>query len=223
MNTLTRTLNEVQGSYIAEHYKNASRFTLKLSCFSICLLIASVLTSTSVYSQEQNTEFDSPFSRSEISLSVAEGKSRWDFPNRGQLNSTAFRLAYVYTTDMQWQFGEDSTLRLELEAGAHHWKDPWLDEDKTGVFVNPMWRYYFTAFTQRLYFGAGIGLAYSNDDELIDRKLGSRFLFEDRLEAGIVLAKRHRVSVSVNHYSNANLADINHGVNFYFFNYAYRL
>jgi hypothetical protein len=57
----------------------------------------------------------------------------------------------------------------------------------------------------------------------MDRKLGSRLLFEDKFEVGAVLFNLHRVSFSVNHYSNANLADINHGANVLYLNYAVAL
>lgn len=157
----------------------------------------------------------------ELSLSWGEGKSRWYFPNRGEISSDAFRLAYIHTTDFKWQVFEHSYLQLELEAGIHHWRDPWLSKQKWGAVLTPMWRYYYPVGDQKVYGGFGIGLAYTNDDELMDRKLGSNLLFEDRFEAGIIINNKHRVSVSVNHYSNANLADINHGVNYYFLNYAY--
>lgn len=159
----------------------------------------------------------------EISVSTGEANSRYSFPGRGELTSDAYRLGLIYTTDYAWQFYTNQKLKLEIEAGAHHWQDAFLEEDKTGVYVTPMWRYYFGESAYQPYIGFGIGLSYTNDDEFMDRKLGSRFLFEDRFEAGLILFKDHRLSLSINHYSNADIADINHGVNVYYLNYAYRI
>jgi len=159
----------------------------------------------------------------ELSVAIGEGQSRWYFRDRGELKSDAYRLTYIHKTDYSWSFFDDHVLQMELEAGVHKWRDPWLDNDKYGAVINPMWRYYVPVFGQSVYAGVGIGLSYNNDDQLMDRKLGSRLLFEDRFELGIILAKKHRLSISVNHYSNANLADINHGINYYFVNYAYAI
>lgn len=159
----------------------------------------------------------------ELSLSWGEGSSRYSFRNGGEITPDAFRVAYIHSTDWEWKFSTDHTLRVELEFAAHHWKDPFLKDPKNGVIFNPMWRYYIPVLTQEVYFGVGIGLAYTSSDEWMDRKLGSRLLFEDKFEVGITISKQHRVSFSINHYSNAKLADRNHGANVYYFNYAYRL
>lgn len=187
---------------------------LTLTCLGFCLLCAHLKAE-----QADNSGFD--LFSGEFSLSVGEGKSRWYFRDRGELKSQAYRFAYIMPTKYKWTFNQTHDLKLELEMGVHHWRDPWLENTKNGAFFTPMWRYYIPAFSHSLYFGLGIGLAYTNDDVLIDRELGSRFLFEDKFEAGIVIAQKHRISLSVNHYSNANIADINHGVNYYFVNYAF--
>lgn len=157
----------------------------------------------------------------EMSLSIGEAKSRYYFQNRGELSSDTFRLGYISSTDYQWSFNESHKLKLEIEAGVHHWRDAFLEEDKTGVYTTPMWRYYLRESDFQMYFGFGIGLSYTDAEEFMDRKLGSRLLFEDRFEIGAKIYQKHRLSFSINHYSNANLADINHGVNLYYLNYAY--
>lgn len=159
----------------------------------------------------------------ELSISLGEGTSRWYFPGEGELPSRGLRIGYIHPTEYQWEFARNTYITLELEFGAHRWTDSWLDKEKYGVYITPMWRYYVPIFDQKFYLGAGIGLAHTSEDTLLDRQLGSRNLFEDKFEAGIIIAERHRLSLSVNHYSNANLANINHGVNFYYINYAYSL
>lgn len=56
----------------------------------------------------------------------------------------------------------------------------------------------------------------------MDRKLGSWLLFENRLKIGTVLFDSHQVYFILNHYSNADIADIadiNHGANVFYLNY----
>jgi hypothetical protein len=159
----------------------------------------------------------------ELSLSWGEGSSRYSFKVGGKKTPDVIRVAYIHPSDWEWEFASDHTLRLEFEFGVHHWKDSFSNKTKNGVFFNPMWRYYIPILDQELYFGGGIGLAYTNSDRWMDRKLGARLLFEDKFEVGMKLLKRHRLSFSINHYSNAQLADINHGANIYYFNYAYQL
>jgi hypothetical protein len=159
----------------------------------------------------------------EVSLSWGEGSSRYSYRVTGEATPDTLRIAYIHPTDWQWRFNSGHSLRVELEFGAYRWKDAVLNDPKNGIVLNPMWRYYIPVFDQALYLGVGVGLAYTDGDEWMDRKLGSRFLFEDKFEIGMKLAERHRLSFSVNHYSNANIADINHGANVYYFNYAFRL
>lgn len=192
------------------HVNQLLCFKVQLStCLCILVLIGLCAYQPSAYSAE-------------ISVTLGEGKSRWYFRDRGELESRSIRIAYIHETEYKWDFFQSHTLKLELEGGAYHWEDPLLDDNKVGVFITPMWRYYAPFFSQKVYAGLGIGLSYTNDDELLDRKLGSRLLFEDRFEAGIILAERHRISFGVNHYSNANLANINHGVNYFFLSYGFK-
>ncbi len=159
----------------------------------------------------------------ELSVSVGEANSRFSFPGQGELSSDTYRLGLIYKTDFAWQLFRNQTLKLELETGLHRWEDVFRENNKTGAYITPMWRYYFEYENFQPYVAIGIGLSYTNDGLFMDRELGSRFLFEDRFEAGFKIFEDHRISFSVNHYSNADLADINHGVNLYYVNYAYRL
>jgi lipid A 3-O-deacylase len=142
------------------------------------------------------------------------------FKGDKEITPDAFRLAYIYPTDYQWHFNDNQKIALELEVGLHHWKDPLLDKSKNGVMVNPMWRYFISHGDHAVFIGLGIGLAYTNDKFWMDRQLGSRWLFEDRLEVGTVIFSKHRISFSLNHYSNANITDINHGANVHYLNYS---
>lgn len=164
-----------------------------------------------------------PVSAGELSFSWGEGSSRYKFKVNGEITPDAMRIAYIHPTDWQWRFENDHKLSVEIELGGYHWKDPVLKDSKNGVVLQPMWRYFIPLYGDQLYFGIGVGLAYTDSDKWMDRKLGSRFLFEDKFEIGIKFTERHRFSFSLNHYSNANIADINHGANVYYFNYSLHL
>ena len=55
-----------------------------------------------------------------------------------------------------------------------------------------------------------------------DKRLGSRVLFRVALEVGVTLAERHRLSVMLDHVSNAELADENEGLDTVGLRYGYR-
>lgn len=64
----------------------------------------------------------------------------------------------------------------------------------------------------------GIGAAYLSDQEISTRNLGSNWLFEDRLGAGILLGERQQYELGYRlvHFSNGYLAQTNQGINFHF-------
>ena len=55
-----------------------------------------------------------------------------------------------------------------------------------------------------------------------DKRLGSRVLFRVALEVGVTLAERHRLSVMLDHVSNAELVDENEGLDTVGLRYGYR-
>lgn len=158
----------------------------------------------------------------EFSVSIGQADSRWHFPNRGgHIISDTLRVGLIQPSNYSWDFEYKGSLKLEFEAGLYKWDDAFQLDTKYGAYLTPMWRYYIGQSDINWYLGAGIGLSYTNSKTFMDRQLGSRWNFEDRLELGALFYQKHRVSVSFNHYSNANLAPINHGVDVYVINYAY--
>lgn len=69
----------------------------------------------------------------------------------------------------------------------------------------------------------GIGAAYLSDQEISTRNLGSNWLFEDRLGAGMLLGPRQQYEIGYRlvHFSNGYLAQTNQGINFHFVIFGY--
>lgn len=163
----------------------------------------------------------SPFSFADgISFSVGESRSRWTLAGDTEMRPSTYRLAYVKESPWQWHFFETHKLQVDWEFAYNRWNDPWRDNTIEGLVINPMFRYSIPFSHFDLFAGIGVGATYSNSQDYMDRELGSRWLFEDRLEIG-VSANNHHISYSLNHYSNANLASINHGMNINYINYRY--
>ena len=72
------------------------------------------------------------------------------------------------------------------------------------------WQAYFT---ERFYYGFSLGGAVVSDTQVIgDRSLGSNVLFNLQWNAGFDITPKQGVQFFVNHFSNANLADKNDGL-----------
>lgn len=65
------------------------------------------------------------------------------------------------------------------------------------------------------YFDIGIGITYLTNQEISTRNLGTKWLFEDRLGAGVLLGPRlqYEIGYRLLHYSNGYLAQVNQGLN----------
>lgn len=85
--------------------------------------------------------------------------------------------------------------------------------------VVPMFRHYWQVNNLEIFAGLGIGIAALDSDKWMDRQLGSQLQFEDKFEVGLRF-QNHQLSFNLSHFSNADLADINHGVNVYQLGYA---
>lgn len=82
------------------------------------------------------------------------------------------------------------------------------------------------AHTTGIFFRLGIGGAI-HDGELEAREpdkksLGSRVLFRVPVELGFAITPHHRLSILFDHISNANLADVNEGLDSLGLRYGYR-
>ena len=67
----------------------------------------------------------------------------------------------------------------------------------------------------QMYLDIGIGVAYLSNQYISTRNLGTKWLFEDRLGAGVLLGPRQQFEVGYRlvHFSNGYLAQKNQGIN----------
>lgn len=95
--------------------------------------------------------------------------------------------------------------------------------DTSHVYLDARWE---IETSSGIFFAAGIGAAVHDGDlrlESPDRKaLGSRVLFHIPLEIGFRLDQHNSLSVYFEHLSNANLEDVNEGIDYLGVRYGYR-
>ncbi|MBW8183052.1 acyloxyacyl hydrolase [Shewanella nanhaiensis] len=144
---------------------------------------------------------------------------RWDGWKESN-SSTAYRFAYVHNIEMDDNFLSRNNIDFNVEFAYHHWDD-FLSSSKNGGSITPSLRYQIEFDYLSLYVELGIGATYLSSPYYGDRDMGSHWQFEDKLGAGVVLFKHHQLGFSFIHYSNANLAQKNDGLNAVGFSYGF--
>ncbi|MFO7800733.1 MAG: acyloxyacyl hydrolase [Desulfovermiculus sp.] len=126
------------------------------------------------------------------------------------------RMSYV--RDIGVRFGSSSLGHFspEVEGGG----GLWFSSDKTGIHadITPMLRYTvhgdwgITPFLE-----GGLGVTYISYEEFADQELGSHFQFRDVFGLGMEFGSARQYSLHARyvHYSNADLADENDGMDFW--------
>ncbi|QYJ90860.1 acyloxyacyl hydrolase [Shewanella halotolerans] len=151
-----------------------------------------------------------------LSYSLGQTNPKW----HGSDNARAHRLALVYPIPMQDKLLTRHNLGINLELAYHYWQD-YTPRDNHGVSLIPVLSYQYPLESLSLYFEGGIGITYIDSEHYLDRSLGSHWQFEDKLGAGVILQKHHKLGIAFNHYSNANLASENDGFNVVGLSYGY--
>ncbi|WP_051564636.1 acyloxyacyl hydrolase [Desulfovermiculus halophilus] len=125
---------------------------------------------------------------------------------------------FSYVRDVDWQFWSSSlghfTPSVEVGAG---W---WFSSAKTGVHadVTPMFRYVFHTGRDVVPFvEGGAGASYISYEQFGGQDLGSHFQFRDVAGVGVAFGPDAQYSMHARyeHYSNADLADENDGLDFW--------
>ncbi|WDD99067.1 acyloxyacyl hydrolase [Thalassomonas actiniarum] len=135
------------------------------------------------------------------------------------------RYTLTWSFDKKWLESDNGYLTGRWELSHTRW-ELYLQEDNTGWALNPVFRYVIPAnrFTDvknvYYFFDAGIGVIKLDHRGFEQRDLGSKWLFEDKLAAGIGFGKHYELALSWVHYSNANLAGVNDGASMFAVNYA---
>jgi len=131
------------------------------------------------------------------------------------------------------EHGADGNFEVLFESpGFLHWigaPRPHLGievstaEVTSKAYLGLTWNF---VFFERYYAGFSLGGAVHDGHirtNLTNRKeLGSRFLFRESIEAGVIFAERHTLSVMLSHVSNAKLGVKNEGMDSLGLRYGYR-
>ncbi|MDM7861652.1 acyloxyacyl hydrolase [Alteromonas sp. ASW11-36] len=156
-----------------------------------------------------------------MGLAWGEAASRWEL-DRGinKLHPDSWRFTLGKPQLYQWPLTDEWRIELDLEANLYHWDDPFRDRSISVISAVPLFKAITSSEDLDYYLGLGIGVAAMDSDIWMDRQLGSHLQFEDRVELGLRYY-RHQFSLGLSHFSNADIADINHGVNVYQIGYSY--
>jgi lipid A 3-O-deacylase len=139
----------------------------------------------------------------------------------GDLETTTSRHALFWKFNDKWFTKDKTHLTWQLELASSHWNNKYFT-DIDVISLTPVFHYVWQKKYYNIFAGGGFGIAKLNGKRLGNRKLGSKWLFDNKLVLGIEIIKNHRFSLSANHYSNADLAPENDGLNVWYVNYSYR-
>ncbi|OUS23242.1 hypothetical protein A9Q98_15965 [Thalassotalea sp. 42_200_T64] len=163
-----------------------------------------------------------------VSVSVGQSPPRYS----GYDYNDAFRIAYIIPLSTKIEFLEQNHITVDVEFSYMQWRDnskkwgsfgdDWYD-DIEGISITPLFKYQFARVSNNLdlFIAAGIGISYHDGINWGYRELGTRWLFEDKLEFSLLYKHKHQFSLSLIHYSNADFEKKNQGANVYSIGYGY--
>ena len=122
------------------------------------------------------------------------------------------KLSLIYKPPTNIELLERNILYLTLDVSAASWQNLYGTDSKTGALI-PMFNYPLRQQDQWWFIKFGIGAAYVDQTRWGNRRLGSNWMFEDKLEVGIRANPNHQITLSFSHYSNANTNKYNDGLN----------
>ncbi len=103
--------------------------------------------------------------------------------------------------------------------GAYTYWDGNKSPNNHSLSFSPVFVYEFSGASIKPYIEAGIGVALFAHTEVEGNKLGSAFLFEDRIGVGLRFTGGHEVGIRATHYSNAGIHQPNEGIESYALHY----
>ncbi|WDE05421.1 acyloxyacyl hydrolase [Thalassomonas viridans] len=128
------------------------------------------------------------------------------------------RYSLLWSFDKKWLESRWGYLTGRWELSYIHW-ELWKQSDNTGWAINPVFRYVLPAKDYYYFFDLGVGVIKLAHRGFEKRDLGSEWLFEDKVAAGVGFGKHFELALSWVHYSNADLASANDGVSMLGINY----
>ncbi|WP_027350463.1 acyloxyacyl hydrolase [Halotalea alkalilenta] len=136
-------------------------------------------------------------------------------------SDTTLRLAYGREWDNRWLQSQRGELGGYWDLGLTYWEEGDAAPDRYSISFSPVFVYRFNTDGFTPFIEAGIGAAAFSGTHVGDRDLGSRLAFEDRIGAGVEFAVHHVIGIRAMHYSNADLASPNEGIESYSLYYRY--
>lgn len=176
------------------------------------------------YTLSTNIALADAETRSNWSVGMAWGQSssRWELDSGiRKMRPDTFRFTLTKHAIYSYQLAAPWELNVDLDTSIYHWDDPFRNRAITTFTLVPMLRVQTQWQHLTPFVGIGIGVAVLDSKDWMDRELGSHIMFEDKLELGFRY-RYHQLTVGISHFSNANLARINHGANIYQLGYQYR-
>lgn len=114
--------------------------------------------------------------------------------------------------------------KIYLEGAFNQWRNSDHSDDQlNAITFNPIFQWHLAGEQRPLYLEAGIGFALLDDSTISNRDLSIHFQFEDRIGLSwqYGTSSKARVSLVYTHYSQADLARPNDGLDFFSLNWHY--
>jgi hypothetical protein len=147
-------------------------------------------------------------------FTISRGKST----SKDKSNTKSY--AYIAETSIKLPYLSEHNFTLDIDITTHFWQN-YYGPDLTAASITPMINYKFYKNEWQWLVRLGIGLAYVDQTRWGNREIGDNWVFEDKLEFGVMLAQKHRMTLSLKHYSNAATNSNNDGINILSLNYSY--
>jgi len=122
----------------------------------------------------------------------------------------------------KWAKSSIGYLSAYYELSFNYWKGKrGLHKENYGVALSPVFNYYFDFGNVKPYLEAGIGASLFKYNSIDHRNTSSKFLFEDRLGAGVRVGD-FDFSFRYMHYSNAGIVKPNSGIDIFIGSISYK-
>lgn len=115
-------------------------------------------------------------------------------------------------------------LRLYWEFSAYHWQygDNNTHSTSYALSITPIFmKQIGSVYDYPIYFEAGIGASFINDQKVAGKDIGSHYQFEDRLGLILEVDKSQHIGLRYMHFSNGGFNSNNPGLDFVNLSYAY--
>ena len=133
-----------------------------------------------------------------------------------------YRVGVRKDFDAKWAQSSFGYLSGYYELSFNYWKGKkGPHKENYGVALSPVFNYYFDFGNVKPYLEGGIGVSFFRYNSIDHRNTSSKFLFEDRLGAGVRVGD-FDFSFRYMHYSNAGIVKPNSGIDIFIGSISYK-